>query len=180
MMTPSSGSTTQMLSKDRFSDVNDAVPAPRTGILSDISEGEFRQDSEVVSACEGMFELDTAFKRIDEVMTWMQEWSVKERDEMILNLTRSLWNLHMARHHIKRMEEENKLLNLASAPRSTEINTSHGHATAKVEDEIKGTMVPNTEVNLVEDQYERSVEDILTNAKCFRHYGSGSLGLDPT
>ena len=32
--------------------------------------------------------------------------------------------------------------NLASAPRSTEINASHGHATTTNGDEIKGTVVP--------------------------------------
>ena len=60
-------------------------------------------------------------------------------------------------------------INLVSAPRSTEINTSHGHATTIKVDEIKGTMVPmvdkingtmvpNTEVNLAEGQHERNTE----------------------
>ena len=44
-----------------------------------------------------------------------------ERDELVLELSRSLWNLHMARHYVGKMVEENKSLNLASAPRSTEI-----------------------------------------------------------
>ena len=45
----------------------------------------------------------------------------------------------MARHYVDKMEDEIKSLNLASAPRSTEITLSHGHATTN-EEEIKGTM----------------------------------------
>ena len=39
-------------------------------------------------------------------------------------------------------KQNNQLINLASAPRSTEINASHGHATTTNGDEIKGTAVP--------------------------------------
>ena len=86
----------------------------------------------------------------------------------------------MARFEDKESSKQNnQLINLASAPRSTEINASHGHATTTNGDEIKGTMVPMTdvikgqwflmllrfkwimvtksEVNIVEGQYERSV-----------------------
>ena len=49
----------------------------------------------------------------------------------------------MAGYYVEKMVEENKSLNLASAPRSTEINASHGHATTTNGDEIKGTVVPN-------------------------------------
>ena len=95
----------------------------------------------------------------------MQEWSsdskvsAEERNELILNLSRSLWNLHMARHRIGKIVEEDKLQTLASASCSTEITTSHGHATTNECDEIKGIVVPNTEVNLSECQYEQSVKD---------------------
>lgn len=117
----------------------------------------------------------------------MQEWSndyqvsVEVRDEIILNQSRSLWNLHMTRHYIKGMEYENKLLNLASVPRSTKIITSHWHATTTKEDdlkgtivpptdeitgtvvpnadEMKGTMIPNIEVNVAIGLNKRSVED---------------------
>lgn len=64
-----------MMSGDRLFDDNDAVPAPRTGILLDPSKGEFKQDSYVVNACEGMLELNKVFKMIDDNMTSMQEWS---------------------------------------------------------------------------------------------------------
>ena len=77
-----------------------------------------------------MFELNAAFKKINDVMTSLQKRSADskmsdvERDEIVLNLSRSLWNLHMARNHVEKMDEENKSLNLASAPRSTEIIAS--------------------------------------------------------
>ena len=80
-----------------------------------------------------------------------------ERDEVVLELSRSLWSLHMAGYHFEKMVEENKSLNLASAPRSTEITLSHGHATSK--EETNGTVVPNTEVGLAEGQYRLSIED---------------------
>ena len=149
-------------------DANDADPASRTGILQDTSNGKLTRESEDDCACEGMFELDKAFKQIRDVMTSLQErssdskMSNDERDEIVLNLSRSLWNLHMARHYVRKMVEENKSLNLASVPRSTEIIVSHGHATTTVVDENEGTMVPNIKVNLVEDQYERSIDDTLT------------------
>ena len=65
---------------------------PITGILSDISGGEFKFDSDVVNCCMGMLEINKPFKGIDVVITTMQEWSydswvsAKERDELILNL----------------------------------------------------------------------------------------------
>ena len=58
--------------------------------------------------------------------------------------------------------EENKPLNLASAPRSTEIIPSHKHATTNMIKENDGTMVPNSEENMADGQYERSVKDALT------------------
>ena len=47
------------------------------------------------------------------------------------------------------------------APRSTEIIESRGHATISEVAENDGTMVQNTEVNLVEDQYVRSNDDTI-------------------
>ena len=52
-----------------------------------------------MNACDDMLELGNAFKGIDVVMTTMQEWSndsrvsAKERDKIILNLSRCLCNL---------------------------------------------------------------------------------------
>ena len=83
-----------------------------------------------------------------------------ERDEMVLELSRNLWSLHMAGYYIEKMVEKNKSLNLASAPRCTEIVLSHGHATPIKE--LDGTVVPNSEVDLAEGQYEQSIQD--TNA----------------
>ena len=79
----------------------------------------------------------------------------------------------MARHYIGKVWKENNLSNQASAPRSTEIVLSHGHATTN-EEKTKGTMVPvfkvdeetkvpNAEVNIVNGQYERSVYDADTD-----------------
>ena len=84
------------------------------------------RESEDDCACEGMLKLSEAFKKIGDVMTSLQERSSDsimindERDELVLELSRSLWNLHMARHYVGKLVEENKSLNLASAPRSTE------------------------------------------------------------
>ena len=64
----------------------------------------------------------------------------------------------------KRVKLNNQLQTLASAPRSTEINTSHGHATTKVYDGIKGTMVPMT------DELEETMVPITEETK--RDYGS--------
>ena len=122
MMTASSALPSQMMSGNRLLDDNNADPASRTGILQDTSNGELKRDSEEAYACKGVFELDKAFKRIGDVMTSMQEWSSDskvsddERNELILNLSRSLWNLHMERHYVSKKEKENNLLNLASAP----------------------------------------------------------------
>ena len=80
-----------------------------------------------------------------------------ERDELVLELSRSLWSLHMARHYVGKMDYEIKSLNLASAPRSTEIVSSHGHATSM--EELDGTVVPNTEVDLAEGQFGQSIQD---------------------
>ena len=82
-----------------------------------------------------------------------------ERDEMVLELSRNLWSLHMAGYYIEKMVEENKSLNLASAPCSTEIVLSHGHATSI--EELDGTVVPNTEVVLAEGQKGRSIQDTI-------------------
>ena len=167
MMTASSALSNQTTRSNNLFDDNDADPASRTGILRDTSSGKLKRDSEETSACDCMLELNEAFKKIDDVMTSLQERSADskmsdvERDEIVLNLSRSLWNLHMARNHVEKMDEENKSLNLASAPRSTEIITYHKHATTNEVDENDGTMVPNSEVNIVEGQYERSVADSL-------------------
>ena len=63
----------------------------------------------------------------------------------------------MARRYVNEMDKENKSLNLASAPRSTEIVLSHGHATSNAEQD--GTVVPNTEVDLADGQNELSIQD---------------------
>ena len=69
----------------------------------------------------------------------------------------------MARNEVKEMSKRtNKSFNLASAPRSTEVSLSHGHATSN---ELNGTVVPNTEVNLAEGQTEQSIKD----TKDFEH-----------
>ena len=65
--------------------------------------------------------------------------------------------------------------NLASAPRSTEINTSHGHATTKVDDGIKGTMVPITDglegtMVPMTDELEGTIVPVIEEIK--RDYGS--------
>ena len=39
---------------------------------------------------------------------------------------------------------------------------SRGHTTTSEVDENDGTMVPNTKVNLVKDQYEQSVDDTFS------------------
>ena len=71
-------------------------------------------------ACEGMLKLNEAFKKIGDVMTSLQESSsdsiIKndERDELVLELSRSLWSLHMARHYVDKLVDDNKPLNLAS------------------------------------------------------------------
>ena len=57
----------------------------------------------------------------------------------------------MARHYINGIVKENKLLNLASAQRSTEINISHGQATTLKGDKIEVTMVPKLDECFVED-----------------------------
>ena len=59
----------------------------------------------------------------------------------------------MARHNVDKLVENNKSF--------TELILSHGYATTN-EEENKGTMVSNTEVNLVEDLYERSVDETNT------------------
>ena len=165
MMTASTALSNQTTRSNDLFDDNDADPESRTGILQDTSSGKLKRDSEETSACDCMLELNEAFKKIDYVMTSLQERSSDfqksdvERDEIILNLSRSLWNLHMVRHHVMKMEEQNKSLNMVSAPRSTEIITSHGHATTTEFEENEGAVVPNTEVNMTEVQYERSVED---------------------
>ena len=79
----------------------------------------------------------------------------------------------MEGYYVEKMVEENKSLNLASAPRSTEIVLSHGHATTNEEGikgtmvpvikEDEGTMVPRAEVNIVNGQYERNVYDAITD-----------------
>ena len=163
MKTASSALSNQTTRSNEHFDANDADPESRTGILQDTSSGKLTRESEDDCACEGMLEITNAFKKIGDVMTSLQERSSDsimmndERDELVLELSRSLWNLHMARHKIEKMVEGNKSLNLASAPRSTEIVLSHGHAT--LVEELNGTMVPNTEVDLAEGQYKQSIQD---------------------
>ena len=67
----------------------------------------------------------------------------------------------MARHYISEKVKENKLLTLASAPCSTEINTYYGLPTTLEGNEHKGTVVPINEVSMAEGQNERCVEDAL-------------------
>ena len=83
--------------------------------------------------------------------------------------------LQMARFEDKELNKlNNQLINLASAPRSTKINASHGHATTIKEDEIKGQwflmllkskriMVLISEVNIANGQYERSVKGAIVD-----------------
>ena len=139
----------------------------RTGILQDTSSGKFERESDDDYACPGMLKLNDAFKKIGDVMTSLQERSSDflmmndERNELVLELSRSLWSLHMAGYHFEKMVEENKSLNLASAPRSTEITLSHGHATSI--EEPNGTVVPNTEAVLAVGQNDQSIQDTITN-----------------
>ena len=65
----------------------------------------------------------------------------------------------MAGYQFEKLVEENKPLNLASAPRSTEIVLSHGHATSN--EELNGAVVPNTEADLAEGQSEQSIQDTI-------------------
>ena len=56
---------------------------------------------------------------------------------------------HGARFEEMEMNKQNtQLLNLFTAPRSTEIIDSHGHSTTPEGKEIKGIVVPNDEVCL--------------------------------
>ena len=63
----------------------------------------------------------------------------------------------MARRYVNEMDKRINSINLASAPRSTEIVLSHGHATPI--EEFDGTVVPIIEKGLAEGQYERSIQD---------------------
>ena len=63
----------------------------------------------------------------------------------------------MARGYVSKVDEANKFLTLASAPRSTEIVLSHGQATPI--EKLDGTEVPNTEMDLAEGQDEQSIQD---------------------
>ena len=165
MKTASSASSNQTTRNNERFDDNDANPESRTGILLDTSSGKLERESDEDYACPGMLKLNDAFNKIGDVMTSLQERSSDslmmnaERDELVLELSRSLWSLHMARQYVNKMDKENKSLNLASAPRSTEIVLSHGHATSI--EELYGTVVPTTEVNWVEGQFERSIQDTI-------------------
>ena len=166
MKTASSAYSNQMTRNNERFDANDANPESRTGILQDTSDGKLERESEDDYACPGMLKLDDAFNKIGDVMTSLQERSSDsmtkdERDELVLELSRSLWSLRMARNYMDKMNKEIKSLNLASAPRSTEIALSHGHATSK--EEFDGTVVPNTEVNLAEGQNEQCIQDANDN-----------------
>ena len=100
MLTPSITSPTQMTRSDRLSDVTYSMSAHRTGILTDVSEGEFKHGCECLR---WHVELSKAFNGIDVVTSTMHEWSDdsrvtdNERDEIIVNLPRCLWNLHIHR-----------------------------------------------------------------------------------
>ena len=97
--------------------------------------------------------------------------SIQESERRLI-----LLYLQMARFEDKELtKQNNQLRNLASAPRSTEITLSHGHATTIKEDEIKGTVVPKTdelkgimvpipEAKVVEGQYERGVKGAIVDA----------------
>ena len=141
--------------------------------MQDTSSGKLERESEDDYACTGMLKLNDAFKKIGDVMTSLQERSSDslmtndERDEMVLELSRSLWSLHMAGYHFEKMVEENKSFNLASAPRSTEITLSHGHATSI--EELNGTVVPNSEEVLAEGQNERSIQDTITKSEALTY-----------
>ena len=164
MKTASIAYSNQMTRNNQRFDANDADPESRTGILRDTSSGKLDRDSEDDYACPGMLKLNDAFNKIGDVMTSLQERSSDslmtndERDEMVLELSRSLWSLRMAGYHFEKMVAENKSLNLASAPRSTEITLSHGHATS-IGKGVKGTVVPNAESDLAEGQNELSIQD---------------------
>ena len=165
MKTASSAYSNQRTRNDERFDANDANPESRTGILRDTSSGKLERESEDDYACPGMLKLNDAFNKIGDVMTSLQERSSDsvmtndERNELVLELSRSLWSLHLARSYVNEMDKENKSLNLASAPRSTEIDLSHGHATLIKKHD--GTLVPSAEVDLAEGQYERSIQDTI-------------------
>ena len=83
--------------------------------------------------------------------------------------------LQLTRFEDKELNKQNnQLISLASATRSTEINASHGHATTITKDEIKRQwllillkfkriMVPISEVNITNDLYERSVKGVIVD-----------------
>ena len=120
MKTASSAYSNQTTRNNERFDANDANPESRTGILQDTSSGKLERESEDDYACPGMLKLDDAFNKIGDVMTSLQERSSDstmmndERDELVLELSRSLWSLHMAGYHFEKLVEENKSLNLAS------------------------------------------------------------------
>ena len=90
MKTASNALMNQTTRNDCRLDENNTDPAPRTGILLYLSSGRFDQDSKESSACDGLLKINKAFKRIDDVMTSMQEWNsdskvtAEERDELAL------------------------------------------------------------------------------------------------
>ena len=178
MKTASSAYSNQMTRNNQRLDANDANPESRTGILRDTSSGKLERESEDDYACPGMLKLNDAFNKIGDVMTSLQERSSDslmtndERDEMVLELSRSLWSLHMAGYHFEKMVEENKSVNLASAPRSTEIVISHGHAT--LIEEHEGTVVPRN-ADLAEGQYEDSIQDSKDVKSEALTYGEGVI-----
>ena len=163
MKTASIAYSNQMTRNNQRLDANDANPESRTGILRDTSSGKLERESEDDYACPGMLKLNNAFNKISDVMTSLQErssdslMSNDERNEMVLELSRSLWNLHMARMYVNKMDKEIKTLNLASVPRSTEVTESHGHAT--IPNGEKGTVVSCVRDNLAKSQIDQSIED---------------------
>ena len=168
MKTALSAPSNQTTRNNKHFHDNDTNPESRTGILQDTSSGKLMRESGDDYACEGMLRLNEAFKKIGDVMTSLQERSSDsrlmndERDELVLKLSRSLWNLHMARHYVGKLIEDDESFNLASAPRSTEINASHGHATTTTEVERNdGNMVPNTEANLAEANMSEVLKTLI-------------------
>ena len=71
--TASSALSNQTTRSNNLFDDNNADPASRTGFLQDPSSGKLKRDSEKTSVCDGMLELNKAFKRIDDVMTFCKE-----------------------------------------------------------------------------------------------------------
>ena len=178
MKTASIAYSNQMTRNNERFDANDAKPESRTGILQDTSSGKLERESEDDYACPGMLKLNDAFMKIGDVMTSLQErssdslMSNDERNELVLELSRSLWSLHLARSYVNKMDNQIKIQKMASAPRSTEIVLSHGHAT--LTEEHEGTVVPSI-VDLAEGQLEDSIQDTNDDKSEALTFGEGVM-----